>query len=198
MKWMHFAGDYKEAHFGASGGTKDPAVYPQTEGASHATADEISGAKRNAYSLDPRGGMAASVKGPAGTVVGVKPHITAMDGFMYSEISQHPNGLFGQNTAVTSPDSEQANYEHYLRDKLKFGTRTKSGYLILPEGPTATSTGLVKQRGTRLDNEEDALVVKDKPYQRNTHLFQSGPKVTVESAGLVGLLLYAAYRLVFP
>lgn len=198
MTWSFFPGNYRELHFGAGGGSTDPFHHP-APAATHANAGEIDGVKRNAYYRDPRSGMAASIQGPSTQAVATKPHDSELDGFLHSEISAHPDGRFGLNTAATSSDSTQANYEHFVQANATGYTqdaitlRMEAPYGMIP----STTEGLIKARGTRTEG-KDVLIVKDKVHSRTTTNVAHATSWSVQSLALLALGTWGAYRVVFP
>ena len=165
MSW----GSYSEAHRGASSGTADPVTHAQSlPGAKHSTAGEIDGARRNAYSLAPGAGQAASAPLYAyGVLSNDKGHDAVLDGHQGSVLASHPDSQFAQQTALDSQHSLNANYET-VRGALGFDTYAVFGQSTdlqpLKSGSQATVVSnngvLISQRATRL-SEQPELLVKD-------------------------------------
>ena len=113
---MHSWGSYSGRFPGSNGERPYKEEMDQLPGARHWSAGEIDGAKRNAYAGYPRQGLGASaphdpfIMQPH-SVSNDKPHEPSLDGALNSAVSNHPNGLFAQNTLATSSYSRGANWE---------------------------------------------------------------------------------------
>lgn len=118
MQWLK--GNYDVLHRGASGGTADPEGWELYTGGQDPTwrqlfkPHEVNGADFHAaqqtYKRAPARGRAASVPPEvAGVLSNDRSHVPALDGHRDSAISSHPDGLYAQNTAVTTDHSLGAN-----------------------------------------------------------------------------------------
>lgn len=117
------AWSYEASHRGASAGYTHPAFHPQLTGAIHATAGEIDGVRRNAYSLAPGAGQAASVRPVIqGVQTSDAKHNDLLDGHRDSAVASHPDGQFAQNTAATSSHSNSANSKHFYPQRPVMAT----------------------------------------------------------------------------
>jgi hypothetical protein len=208
-----FLGDYSELHRGASGGTTDPDGDPQLTGASHATAGEIDGVRRNAYSLVPGAGQAATVPREIdGVQVSDAGHNTVLDGHQDSQIASHPDGQFAQNTAATSNHSLSANFElfktyGFLGSPLDFSDHRgeKRAQAPLPTGSFGLTqrvplSNLSAARSQRLSDQpyldQAPYSVKDASESPNRRFYSnlmSGWQVP--QVALLGLGIYAAYSM---
>ena len=170
----------------------------QLTGARHVTADEIAGANRNAYSLVPGAGQAAShppeVRGVRAHNEG---HSQQLDGHPNSEIASHPDGQFAMNTAATSEYSSSANARHYYPTRPRFQTldaRT-SQYAAPPRDKAWTTAQLLHKRDDRLEGSWDSeVMVKTAQHERSRRMSFLAPEVTAPQLGLGALGLYLLVR----
>ena len=113
-------GFYGSLHRGASSGTSDPEGWELYTGGNYPTwrqifkPFEVDGASleatRHVYRQVPALGQAASAPPEiSGVPANDRPHSLSLDGHQGSAVSNHPNGLFAQNTAATSDYSLAAN-----------------------------------------------------------------------------------------
>lgn len=204
----------EEAHLGAYSGIAAPDSHQQLVGARHSTAGEIDGARRNAYSRDPRGGQAASLPPMgAGVLSSDAAHHNDLDGHSYSHVSDHPDGLFARNTALHSNYSQSGNYGLFnQKTSLGFGVAEQvwvppgtynvrlgeyvEGTLPLGDG-TAVLALLQSNRTERLQDEK--LLVKPAAERRDrssTAAIAAGrTSWTGDQLGLMALGAYSAYSI---
>ncbi len=201
MSWS-----YSEHPF-AFGGNGVPEAY--LSGASHRNAGAIRGANRNAYAGAPGAGQAASLPRIGnGTPSNDKPHSLALDGHAYSEVSNHPDGRFAQNTAISSDNSLRANFEHFLSQgagavlkqvlqPYEVGGRRVRGLTFsdyVPEDDKMPLSRLTGNRADRLNDEPELVVsMSIKPSNRLVSLLTK--EWSSEQLGLLALSAYGAYSI---
>jgi len=202
MQWPSYA----ELHPGASGGTTDPVSHAEwLPGAKHWNAGEVDGAKRNAYYRAPGAGQAPSARRYVrGVLSNDKGHDLVMDGHQGSALAGHPDGLFAQQTAASSQNSLNANYElptqaMAYEEYLAEGQRTD--LQPLPHGGFSmevTKGRLFANRADRRDAwgmEPEILVAKRSDGVRRFGDFLSGEWQVPQLAGLAlgGYTLVSAF-----
>lgn len=202
----------EEAHLGAYSGIAAPDSHQQLVGARHATAGEIDGARRNAYSRDPRGGQAASLPPMgAGVLSSDARHHNDLDGHSYSQVSDHPDGQFARNTALHSNYSQSGNYGLFnQKTSLGFGTggavqvplgtyNVRLGEYVEETLPLGDGTAVLalSDRTARLENEK--LLVKpaaERTDRSSTAAIAAGrTSWTGDQLGLMALGAYSAYSI---
>ena len=218
MAWL--TGTYAKLHRGADSGTSDPEGWELYTGGQYPTwrqlfkPHEVNGADFQAaahvYSRVPALGQAASLPPEIpGVPLSDRVHINALDGHVDSALSNHPDGRFAQNTAVTSDYSLGANYATFTGPSLAPGrlqpvtlpnytintnpTRANSSGIIgPPKSVTASQLSEQRMRAPHLQNQPELLVKAAAPGYLRTGSVLSREFTTPE-LGLGALGLYMAY-----
>ena len=130
MQWL--SGNYKPLHFGAFGGTSDPAGWELYTGGQYPTwrqimkPHEVNGADFEAanhvFRQVPALGLGASLRPEIrGVPANDRTHILSLDGHLDSAISNHQDGRYAQNTAATTDYSLGANSAYLMGPGLPPG-----------------------------------------------------------------------------
>ena len=174
---------------------------PRLTGASHPTAGEIDGVKRNAYSLAPGAGQAASAHSEVrGVLAPDEGHSQQVDGHPDSHVAQHPDGRFAMNTAASSEHSLNANVKHHMQNLGLMGVRTDARTLQTVDtgrGAQVTTGRLLNNREQRLGSSKDTeAMVKVAQHERSRRMsfLSLGTEWSGYQLGIAALALYVMFR----
>lgn len=177
-----------------------PERHPHMIGAIHPYAKAHRGDQRNASFRDPGAGRAASLQSVLqGVTSNDMDHEYTLDGHLHSVISQHPDGQFARNTALTSQGSALANFLHWSYPYTQ--TRTfKAGTRGEEEVSTQSTEASRKAAVNRLSRERrtrvgDDHIIGGTGAHGMASDFLTGRWGATEAA-LAGLGGYTALRLV--
>ena len=192
MAWMK--GDYSSLFPGASGGNTDPDGHYLYQGGRYPTwrqyykPHEVDGADWiAAHHMNTKvrnlGRAASLLSHIEGVFSNDRSHSHALDGHQDSVISNHPDGLFGLNSAATTDYSLGANSAHFRGPYPGGGLRPVRlpNYTVDLEGDIYIGTqGSGQQVTTRAlgvyqDKTEGILYPKD-PFETPSQHFEPLPK----------------------
>ena len=178
-------------------------IGPRLTGASHPTAGEIDGVKRNAYSLAPGAGQAASAHSEVrGVLAPDEGHSQQVDGHPDSHVAQHPDGRFAMNTAASSEHSLNANVKHHMQNLGLMGVRTDARTLQTVDSgrswaETEPTGRLLNNREQRLGSSRDTeAMVKIAQHERSRRMsfLSLGTEWSGYQLGIAALALYVMFR----